>query len=481
MKIIKTAILLFWLVMLALLVERTYIRPASVIALDVITEEGVRTGDEWFGIYQQGRKIGYAHTRVAPEGDTYHIFEESELDVLVLGTVQRVKTAINSYTTRNFLLKYFDFSMQSDAASMEIKGAVVKNRLVLDIITGGQTRKESIRLKDQPYLSPNVKPALVLMGLEQGRKYRFPLFNPATMNTEDAYITVEAKESIKVGDRELPVYKLRESFQGMEALSWVTEDGETIKEESPLGYVLLKETMTEALKRDKEGPVVDIISLTMVPSDPIEKSGETKYLKARLRNAPLQGYDLNGDRQALTEDAIVITAEAHLAPYTLPYAGKKLDKYLQPTALVQSDDARIREQSAKILAKEKDAAAAARKLNDWVYDAIQKKPVVSIPSALEVLKQRVGDCNEHTTLYTALARAAGIPTRMTAGIVYMKNGFYYHAWPEVWLGGWVAVDPTFHQFPADATHIRFVTGNLDRQSEILKLVGKLRVEVLDYK
>ena len=95
----------------------------------------------------------------------------------------------------------------------------------------------------------------------------------------------------------------------------------------------------------------------MVPSDPIEKSGQTKYLKARLRNAPLQGYDLNGDRQALTEDTIVITAEAHMAPYPLPYAGKKLDNYLQPSALVQSDDAKIREQTAKILAMEKDAAA----------------------------------------------------------------------------------------------------------------------------
>jgi transglutaminase-like putative cysteine protease len=106
---------------------------------------------------------------------------------------------------------------------------------------------------------------------------------------------------------------------------------------------------------------------------------------------------------------------------------------------------------------------------------------VSIPSALEVLSRREGDCNEHTTLYTALARAAGIPTRMAAGIVYMENGFYYHAWPEVWLDGWVPIDPTFNQFPADATHIRFVTGNLDRQSDIIKLVGKLRVNVLEYK
>ena len=73
-----------------------------------------------------------------------------------------------------------------------------------------------------------------------------------------------------------------------------------------------------------------------------------------------------------------------------------------------------RKQAGRIVASRKDAREAAKILNHWVYDAIQKKPVVSIPSAVEVLKQRVGDCNEHTTLYTALARAAGLPTRMAA-------------------------------------------------------------------
>src|SRR5574337_930699 len=62
-KLIKLSILIFWLVMLALLIERTYLGPSTVIAKSVITEEGLRTGDEWSGIYQQGRKIGYAHSR----------------------------------------------------------------------------------------------------------------------------------------------------------------------------------------------------------------------------------------------------------------------------------------------------------------------------------------------------------------------------------------------------------------------------------
>ncbi len=480
-KITTTLILLFWFVMLGLLIDRTYIRPSSVIALDVITEEGVHASNEWFGIYQQGRKVGYAHTQTIPEAETYHLFEESEMDILALGSVQRVRTVINSYTSRNFLLKYFDFTLQSDLTTMKIKGAVLKNKLVLDIDTGGQTRTEKIQLARPPYLSPNIKPAILLLGLETGKTYRFPLFNPATMSTEEATISIESKERIKIGRTEQTIYKLKESFQGMETTSWVSQDGVTIKEESALGYMLLNESRTNAMKRDKGGPVVDILSLTMIPSDPIKGSSQVTYLRARLKGVPLQGFQLDNDRQTLKEDVIEIRKEDHPAAYRLPYSGKELAEYLLPNALIQSDDKKIMEQTARILSGEKNAYEAAKKLNDWVYNALTKKPVVSIPSALEVLNQREGDCNEHTALYTALARAAGIPTRMAAGIVYMENGFYYHAWPEVWVGTWMAVDPTFNQFPADATHIRFATGNLDRQSDIIKLVGKLKVEVLEYK
>ncbi len=480
-KITYTLILLIWFFMLGLLIERTYIRPSVVIALDVVTQEGVRASDEWFGIYQQSKKIGYAHTQTIPEAETYHLFEESEMDILALGSVQRVKTVINSYTTKNFLLKYFDFLLQSDMTTMKIKGAVLKNTLVLDIDTGGQTRTEKIQLTRPPYLSPNIKPAILLMGLETGKTYRFPLFNPATMSTEDATISIESKDRIKIGDTEQTIYKLKESFQGMETMSWVTQDGETIKEESALGYSLLKESKTEAMKRNKGGPTVDIITLTMIPSSPIKESSKTTYLRARLKGVPLQGFQLDNDRQTLTGDVIEIRKEDYPAAYRLPYSGKDLAEYLLPNALIQSDDKKIVNQAAKILSDEKNAREAAKKLNEWVYAALTKKPVISIPSALEVLERREGDCNEHTALYTALARAAGIPTRMAAGIVYMENGFYYHAWPEVWVGRWMPVDPTFNQFPADATHIRFATGNLDRQTDIIKLVGKLKVEVLEYK
>jgi hypothetical protein len=104
---------------------------------------------------------------------------------------------------------------------------------------------------------------------------------------------------------------------------------------------------------------------------------------------------------------------------------------------------------------------------------------VGVPDALQVLSARRGDCNEHTQLFLALARAAGIPARSASGLAYLGGKFYYHAWPEVYLGSWVAVDPTFGQFPADAAHLRFVTGGLAKQTTLLRLMGRLQIDVLD--
>jgi transglutaminase-like putative cysteine protease len=58
---------------------------------------------------------------------------------------------------------------------------------------------------------------------------------------------------------------------------------------------------------------------------------------------------------------------------------------------------------------------------------------VSLPSAREVLRTRVGDCNEHTVLYVAMARALGMPAPIAVGLVFVYGAFYDHAWPEVYL------------------------------------------------
>jgi len=190
---------------------------------------------------------------------------------------------------------------------------------------------------------------------------------------------------------------------------------------------------------------------------------------------------LSGGRQRLDSDRLEITLE-QIEPKSfvaIPVEDRRVSSFLQATPFMQSDHPRIRALAQSIIAGEKNGYKATLLIKDWVYNKIAKEPTVSIPNALEVLQSRKGDCNEHTVLFNALARAAGIPAKTVVGVVYLRGAFYYHAWSEVWLGEWISLDSVLDQFPADVTHVKFLEGEIDRQIDILQLIGKLKIHVLE--
>jgi transglutaminase-like putative cysteine protease len=226
----------------------------------------------------------------------------------------------------------------------------------------------------------------------------------------------------------------------------------------------------------------DILETTAIGASRRLKTSVTR-LRVRLTNASLDGFDLGGPRQELRGDTLTVqreTAAELKASYVLSGGlDTSLVRFTQPEPLVQSAHPDIKRLAARIARGSQDPRVVAERVNRWVYDSLKKRITFGIPSALQVLHVRSGDCNEHTQLYVALARAAGIPTRIAAGLAHIDGKFYYHAWPEIYLNSWVAVDPTFGQFPADASHLRFTVGGLGRQAELLRLMGRLKIDVLE--
>jgi transglutaminase-like putative cysteine protease len=207
----------------------------------------------------------------------------------------------------------------------------------------------------------------------------------------------------------------------------------------------------------------------------------TRYLRVRLSGLDLKDLDIDGGRQSVTGDVLEVRGEDLSVTPFIPESLRNPGEYLRSTLFVQSDDPRIVALSEEITGREKDKLGAARLLYRWVYTNVEKAPSTTLPVATEVLQTKKGDCNEHTTLFTALSRAAGIPTRMALGLVYREGSFYYHAWPEIFIGRWIAVDPTLGQFPADAAHIRLISGDLRSQIRILGVIGKIKIEGLNYR
>jgi hypothetical protein len=272
---------------------------------------------------------------------------------------------------------------------------------------------------------------------------------------------------------------------------WVDEQGRMVLATQLLGLTLERrpyEVAFENWKADalKRGTSVsadrDIYETTAISaSKRLRKNlGE---LRVVLSGVELNGFDVKGYRQRLKGDTLTITREdsaALHAQYSLGggIGASVMALFLEPEPLLETRSPEIQALARRLRGADTDPRVVAERINRWVYDSLQKEITIGVPSALRTLRVRRGDCNEHSQLYVALARAAGVPARVAAGLAYVDGKFYYHAWPEVWLERWVAVDPTFGQFPADASHLRFTIGGLGRQAELLRLMGTLKIDVL---
>lgn len=133
--------------------------------------------------------------------------------------------------------------------------------------------------------------------------------------------------------------------------------------------------------------------------------------------------------------------------------------YLRPEEFINSTDPEIQKVAARITRGSPDALSKIRRINEWVFRNIKKKNYsVGYASASEVVRNLQGDCTEHSVLFIALARAAGVPARMVLGLAYMNDpergpSFVMHQWAEAFAGGWIPVDPSFGSTPADAARI----------------------------
>ena len=191
--------------------------------------------------------------------------------------------------------------------------------------------------------------------------------------------------------------------------------------------------------------------------------------------------------QQVSDDIVTVDVPLLAEIPPLPVEDRSEAAWLEASLTLPVGHEEIRTRAAAVVGDASTRLEAVQRLNSFVYDYVEKVPSIGVPNGLEVLRSARGDRNEHTALFVSLARAAGIPARIAAGVVYSdrigpQGAFYYHAWPEVRLGGstdWVPVDPTFGQVPADATHVKLVEGDLDRQVEIMAVMGRLGFELVE--
>ncbi|MCY7380920.1 MAG: transglutaminase-like domain-containing protein [Gemmatimonadaceae bacterium] len=511
---IAIGILLLWVAGLGVLVQRELFRPDS----EHLTEAGMRVTPSatFYAVLQRGEQIGFASSTVdTTDGG---ITQEDYLvaDLPIGGTLHRASARTSVRLTRALRLRSFSLDIDAGPAPMKASGTVVGDSVLLLAVKGlaGQpVDTQRIRLTG-PVLLPTLLPIAVALGERprKGASFTLPVFDPASMTPRDVRVDVEAESVFVLPDSSvfdatskrwlgarpdtIRAWKLSTPATGTSSGTsgfngWVDEQGRVVLVNQLLGLTLERrpyEVAFENWKADalRRGTRVtadqDIFESTAISAKKRLRTNLAE-LSVRLSGVELDGFEVKGYRQRLRGDTLTITREspaALKAAYALPNGARAtvMAVFLDAEPLLESASPEIRAVAARLRGRETDPRVVSERINRWVYDSVRKEITVGIPSALGTLRTRVGDCNEHTQLYVALARAAGIPARVAAGLAYLDDKFYYHAWPEVWLERWVAVDPTFGQFPADASHLRFTVGGLGRQAELLRLMGALQIDVI---
>jgi Transglutaminase-like superfamily len=491
-----------WIGTMGIVLNRAYLQARSFNLATDLARYG--SAAEWRGVYYRGEKIGFTVSQIGPTADGFEVQEDARLQMSLLGATTAAIIRTSAQLDAGFGLRSFEFSLDPGTGPVQVSGRVSGRHIALTIKTPSGTQTEERDLPAAPVLSLNLPRWLAAQGFKPGTHQEFVVFDPATLRSETVAIDIGKREIVSVfapaivavgnrrvgshTNRPIPAFRIEMAFAGLRTSSWVTDTGEVVREESPLGLLTVRESPEDARRVAIGGRIQgDLLESAAVQprrstKNRIDDPRDVRRIRIRMEGADLSSPEMRGAGQSIEGDVLQIVDARSLRSEP---ADPDIAQYLRPEPLIESDDPGILAEAVAAIAGATDPRAQAERLVRRVNAMLDAKPTVSLPSAREVLRTKVGDCNEHTALYVAMARAVGLPSRIAVGLAYSRGAFYYHAWPEVYIaesrgrGLWLPVDPTFNQFPADATHVRMTRGGLDRQAAILPLIGHLKMNIID--
>ena len=441
-------------------------------------------GGEWLGIYLLGHKAGYEFSDLRRGKDA-----SGKVVVAIEDTTLRATLGGNTVSRRVREEKTYRDKPHGQLLSMvalhEGDGGDVALEVRFDATGGHLTRTPKGGKPEQIELPPTQDTLdgvdLVRLSVARHGSAKGYLFDSTTLKDKLDQVTYVGKGQLRAAGITAAVDNVTVTEDEGKVAATVAvakADGRIL--ETRFGGALLAVPEAEVVAKKLDS--VDLFALTRVAVDKPLPSGVVPATVV---------YDLTGIPASLRPESnrqsyrVLSTGEVELTVRATSPNTTALRPQLEPaedlaaTPSIESADPAITHLAAEVVGAETDADAAARKLSRWVYTHLRKAYGVSSDRATDVLKRREGDCTEHSLLLTALARAAGIPARQIYGLVYAQGsdgqaGLFWHEWVEIKAGDWVAIDPTFGQDVADATHVQLGRGD---QTDAVALMGQLKIHV----
>ncbi len=422
---------------------------------------------EYFAVFMEGKKVGYAiHKRQVSDGKVISCEEVSI-------TVSRFNVPISIHTTDTSIEtaagEPLGFASIQDLSVMQIKmtgtGTTDGTVEIVSSMPGGE-QKQTLEWPSGAVMAEGMHLLAKKKGLKEGTNYTARIFSPSIIQAIDAQIKIGAKEQVDLLGRVVNLTKVTTKLSmpgGVEVTSIGYVDDE-LREQKIISNVAGMQIEMIACAKDfalSAKEVIDVIDKLFIaspqPLGDVDSARSAEYLLVPSTEGNTLEIPSTDNQTVRYDDKgwVIVTVKAAVPPAgsRIPYKGsdKKILELMQPARFIQSQSETILELAHKAVAGTEDTAEAAQRIESFVADYIVNKDLsVGYASAVEVAQSKQGDCTEFAVLTVALCRAAGIPARVVMGLAYvgnfagLENCFGGHAWVEVYVKDrWFGLDAAF--------------------------------------
>ncbi|MFN8571916.1 MAG: transglutaminase-like domain-containing protein [Gemmatimonadaceae bacterium] len=502
------SVLLAWSVGIVVFAKKERTRTAR----DRMAEMSLRVapGAQYYAAERGGAHVGFSSSTIDTLARTLQLTEYQVADTPTPAGIRRVSQQSVIRLTRGLALREFAVSWNQDSTTRRLSGSLIDDstmtlkRLSSDAAPDSQTLRVPTGV-----LLPSLIPVVVALGagpLRVGFTQSLSLFDPETRRVIAASVAVLAESTFVLADSavfdasrgkwsvahadtvrgwRLHVPELSGPDRWVDAsgapAAWTSRDSLTFRRTA---YEIAFENWR--LVRPRERAANDrrrgnVESVTAVQADATTDTHAPPRRRVTLSGVALATFDLAGYGQTQSGDTVTVDVipSARLMPsFPLPPDGSVRQRYassLGSSPFIESDAPAIVTAARRIAGRDSDPAQVTRRLLQWMQDSISRGPTRGTPSALQLLRERHGDAAAHAELLTAMGRALGLPVRSVAGVLLIGSRVYPHAWAEVFLQGWVPVDPVFNEFPASPNHVRLLVDGAPAFDDFQRAVSGLRV------
>jgi hypothetical protein len=478
----------------------------------IATSTCLHAQESWDAVYLAGAKIGFIHTfveKVPNKGKTYlRVRMDMEMRLKRGNDVAVTELKYGTIETMDGQVLKLDTRTTAGAGSTDLRahGNVIDGKMTLVLEGTGERQELSIPWSSDvrgPYAAEQ---SMARAPMKENEVRQIKMFVPDLNKVCDVELKARGLEPVILGDKQKRLLlrvdqitrldgKPRPEF---DARLFVDAQGQVLKsEQDMMGGVVTYRTTEEGAK-SAAGPIqFDLIKNTVIKvAARIPTSDRTRYVRYQLK---MPGGDLSdvipadARQQFLPGGApeLAVLDVRSMGPADGAPAAPVDAQFTKPNALVTSQDSQVRALTQRATRGAKDVWQKVERINHFVFEKMTDKNFnIAFAAASEVARDLSGDCTEHAVLAAAMYRAAGIPSRVAVGLIYVEQqgGFGYHMWNEVFVNQrWVALDPSFDQSTVDAAHIKLSDSSLEGVSPfetflpVLKVAGKLEITPIEFR